>query len=192
MGGGASKGTRVRQGTPGFDSVNPGASAAFKRTEKQLGELKRHQDELDRQKDAVQAAIEASLARLHTQTKTQLMGMTFLKQTAALELDEYERTTVKGLPTDLEHDAATGIQRHFRGRKGRSYFKREYSKQVQLNFNAASMVQRFVRGKKERDRMRPLREAQRKDAAGVAMLQTVWPAAPGIYWPFEGAESIVA
>eukprot|EP01046_Picozoa_sp_COSAG06_P075909 COSAG06_NODE_23959_length_676_cov_1.287695_1_plen_42_part_01 len=42
MGGGASKGTRVRQGTPGFDSVNPGASAAFKRTEKQLGELKRH------------------------------------------------------------------------------------------------------------------------------------------------------
>ena len=84
---------------PGFDSVNPGASAAFKRTEKQLGELKRHQDELDRQKDAVQAAIEASLARLHTQAETQLMGTTFLKQTAALELDEYERTTVKG-PAD--------------------------------------------------------------------------------------------
>ena len=186
MGGGASKGTRVRQGTPGFDSVNPGASAAFKHTEKQLGELKRHQDELDRQKDAVQAAIEASLARLHTQTKTQLMGMTFLKQTAALELDEYERTTVKGLPTDLEHDAATAIQRHFRGRKGRSYFKREYSKQVQLNFNAAAMVPRFFRGKKERDRMRPLREAQRKDAAGVAVLQTVRPAAPGIYCGHSG------
>ena len=84
---------------PGFDSVNPGASAAFKRTEKQLGELKRHQDELDRQKDAVQAAIEASLAWLHTQAETQLMGTTFLKQTAALELDEYERTTVKG-PAD--------------------------------------------------------------------------------------------
>ena len=47
----------------------------------------------------MQAAIEASLAWLHTQTKTQLMGMTFLKQTAALELDEYERTTVKG-PAD--------------------------------------------------------------------------------------------
>ena len=118
----------------------------------------------------MQAAIEASLARLHTQTTTQLMGMAFLKQTAALELDEYERTTVKGLPTDLEHDAATAIQRHFRGRKGRSYFKREYSKQVQLNFNAASMVQRFFRGKKQRDRMRPPREAQRKDAAGMAVL----------------------
>ena len=99
MGGGASKGTRVRQGHPGFDSVNPGASAAFKRTEKQLGELKRHQDELDRQKDAVQAAIEASLAWLHTQAETQLMGTTFLKQTAALELDENERTTVTG-PAD--------------------------------------------------------------------------------------------
>ena len=47
----------------------------------------------------MQAAIEASLSRLHPQTKTQLMGMTFLKQTAALELDEYERTTVKG-PAD--------------------------------------------------------------------------------------------
>ena len=47
----------------------------------------------------MQAAIEASLARPHTQTKTQLTGMTFLKQTAALELDEYERTTVKG-PAD--------------------------------------------------------------------------------------------
>ena len=81
----------MRQGTAGFTSVNPGASAAFKRTAKQLGELKRHQDELDRQKDAVQAAIEASLAWLHTQTTTQLMGMTFLKQTAALELDEESR-----------------------------------------------------------------------------------------------------
>ena len=133
----------------------------------------------------MQAAIEASLARLHTQTKTQLMGMTFLKQTAALELDEYERTTVKGLPTDLEHDAATVIQRHFRGRKGRSYFKREYSKQVQLNFNAASMVQRFFRGKKERDRMRPLREAQRKDeraewceALAVSALGAFYPPPP--------------
>ena len=58
------------------------------------------------------------------------MGMTFLKQTAALELVENGRATVKGLPTDLEHDATTVIQRHFRGRKGRSYFKREYSKQV--------------------------------------------------------------
>jgi hypothetical protein len=140
----------VRQGTAGFTSVNPGASAAFKRTEKQLGELKRHQDELDRQKDAVQAAIEASLARLHTQTKTQLMGMTFLKQTAALELDENGRATVKGLPTDLEHDAATAIQRHLRGRKGRSYFKREYGKQVQLSLNAASIARRFFRGNKKR------------------------------------------
>ena len=92
----------------------------------------------------------------------------------------------------LEHDAATAIQRHFRGCKGRSYFKREYSKQVQLNFNTASMVQRFFCGKKERDRMHPLREAQRKDVAAVAVLQTVWPAAPGICWPFQGAESIVA
>ena len=58
----------MRQGTAGFTSVNPGASAAFKHTEKQLGELKRHQDELDRQKDAVQAAIEASLARPRTHT----------------------------------------------------------------------------------------------------------------------------
>ena len=92
----------------------------------------------------------------------------------------------------LEHDAATPIQRHFRGCKGRSYFKREYSKPVQLNLNTASMVQRFFRGKNERDHMRPPRESQRKDAVGVAVLQTVWPAAPGIYWPFQGAESIVA
>ena len=54
------------------------------------------------------------------------------------------------------------------------------------------MVQRFFRGKKERDHMHPLREAQRKDAPGVAVLQTVRPAAPGICWPFQGAESIVA
>eukprot|EP01046_Picozoa_sp_COSAG06_P036957 COSAG06_NODE_4126_length_4509_cov_4.997299_3_plen_52_part_00 len=47
----------------------------------------------------MQAAIEASLARLHTQTTTQLMGMTFLKQTAALELDENGRAIVKG-PAD--------------------------------------------------------------------------------------------
>ena len=140
----------------------------------------------------MQAAIEASLARLHTQTKTQLTGMTFLKQTAALELDENGHATVKGLPTDLEHDAATATERHFRGRKGRSCFKREYSKQVQLNFNAASTAQRFFRGKKQRDRMRPPREAQRNDAAGVAVLQTVWPAALGIYWPLQGTESIVA
>ena len=79
-----------------------------------------------------------------------MMGMTFLKQTAALELDENGRATVKGLPTDLEHDAATAIQRHLRGRKGRSYFKREYGKQVQLSLNAASMVRRFFRGNKKR------------------------------------------
>jgi hypothetical protein len=99
------------------------------------------------------------------------MGMTFLKQTAALELVENGRATVKGLPTDLEHDATTVIQRHFRGCKGRSYVKREYSKQVPLDFNAASMVPHFFRGKKERGRMRPLREARRKDAAGVAVLR---------------------
>jgi hypothetical protein len=78
------------------------------------------------------------------------MGMTFLKQTAALELDEYERTTVTGLPTDLEHDAATAIQRHLRGCKGRSYFKHEYGKQVQLNLNTASIARRFFRGNKKR------------------------------------------
>eukprot|EP01043_Picozoa_sp_COSAG02_P002582 COSAG02_NODE_60_length_43475_cov_59.494582_10_plen_3160_part_00 len=170
MGGGSSKGTQVRQGTPGFDAVQPGASAAFKHTEKQLGELKRHQDDLDRQKDAVQAAIEASLARLQTQTQSQLMGMTFLKQTAALELDRYERTTVHGLPSEVEHDAALHIQRRVRGKAGRRRFKQELRKQVDLNFKAASMVQRFFRGKKERDRMRPLREAQRKDAAGMSVV----------------------
>lgn len=84
MGGGSSKGTKVRQGTPGFDEVLPGASAAFKHTERQLGELKRHQDDLDRQKDAVEAAIAASLKRLEIQTSTQLMGMTFLKQVRRL------------------------------------------------------------------------------------------------------------
>ena len=172
MGGGASKGgTRVRQGTPGFDEILPGASAAFKHTEMQLGELKRHQDDLDRQKDAVEAAIQASLKRLEMQTTTQLMGMTFLKQTAASELDEYERTTAKGEASTLEHHAALVIQRRYRGTAGRKYFKKEYRKQVDLNFKAASMVQRFFRGKKQRDRMHPLREAQRKDAAGMVIVK---------------------
>ena len=70
------------------------------------------------------------------------------EQTAALELDEYERTTVKDLPTDLDDGAA--IQRYLRGCKGCSYFKREYGKQVQLNLNAASIARRFFRGIKKR------------------------------------------
>ena len=138
----------------------------------QLGELKRHQDELDIQKDAVQLAIEASLARLRTQTQTQLMGMAFLKQTAALDLERYERTTLHDLPSDVEHDAALLIQRRVRGRAGRKLFREVRQRQVELTFGAASMVQRFFRGKKERDRMRPLREAQRKDASGMAVVQT--------------------
>ena len=162
---------QVRQGTPGFDEVQP-AERAFKRTEKGLGELKRHQDELVRQRERMEALLEERLAQVERRSFDQLMGMQFLKQAATLELEEYERTTRHGIPSATEHAAALVIQRHARGKSGRGRFRSKKQMEVDKQFKAASMVQRFIRGKKERDRLKPLREAARKDAAGMAIIQT--------------------